>query len=65
MSGRLSFKEADTSKLTLNKMRFDLKSALIIPDARVLISYDRKELGQVGEGHFSPLGGFHTSTDSF
>ena len=58
-------KEADPSQLTLNKMRFDLKTALVNPDARVLINYDRKELGQVGGGHFSPLGGYHASTDSF
>ena len=46
-------------------MRYELKAALIDPDARVIINYDRKGFGQVGGGHFSPLGAYHVSTDSF
>ena len=46
-------------------MRYELKSALIDPYARVMINYDRKGLGQVGGGHFSPLGAYHEKTDSF
>jgi hypothetical protein len=46
-------------------MRYELKSALIDPYARVMINYDRKALGQVGGGHFSPLGAYHEKTDSF
>lgn len=53
------------SELTLQKMRYLLKAALIDPDARVIINYDRKGFGQVGGGHFSPLGAYHVSTDSF
>ena len=55
----------DPSQMQLNKMRYDLKTALINPDARVMINYDRKMLGQVGGGHFSPLGAYHQQTDSF
>lgn len=54
-----------SSELTLQKMRYELKAALIDPDARVIINYDRKGFGQVGGGHFSPLGAYHVSTDSF
>ena len=55
----------DPGQVSLLKMRYDLKAALIDPDARVMINYDRKGLGQVGGGHFSPLGAYHSSTDSF
>uniref|UniRef100_A0A7S2Q442 glutathione gamma-glutamylcysteinyltransferase n=1 Tax=Skeletonema marinoi TaxID=267567 RepID=A0A7S2Q442_9STRA len=57
--------EVDPSKTTLSKMRFDLTAALIDPDARVMINYHRQGLGQVGGGHFSPLGSYHPPTDSF
>jgi len=62
---QVTVQEVDPSKLTLSRMRYDLKAALIDPDARVMINYDRKGLGQVGGGHFSPLGAYHASTDSF
>lgn len=61
----VTVKNVDPSQLTLSRMRFDLKAALIDPDARVMINYDRKGLGQVGGGHFSPLGAYHEKTDSF
>lgn len=61
----VSVQEVDPSKLTLSRMRYDLKAALIDPDARVMINYDRKALGQVGGGHFSPVGAYHAPTDSF
>ena len=56
---------ADPLSLTVSRMRYELKSALIDPYARVMINYDRKGLGQVGGGHFSPLGAYHEKTDSF
>ena len=55
----------DPSTLSLPRMRYELKAALIDPYARVMINYDRKGLGQVGGGHFSPLGAYHEKTDSF
>ena len=61
----VTVQNADPSQLTLPKMRYDLKAALIDPDARVVINFDRKGLGQVGGGHFSPLGAYHAATDSF
>lgn len=61
----VTHQEVDPSKMTLSKMRYDLKAALIDPDARVMINYDRKGLNQVGGGHYSPLGAYHPPTDSF
>lgn len=61
----VAVQEVDSSQLSLSRMRFELKAALIDPDARVMVNYDRKGLGQVGGGHFSPLGAYHASTDSF
>ena len=61
----VTFQEVDPSKLSLSKMRYDLKAALIDPDARVMINFDRKGLNQVGGGHFSPVGAYHPPTDSF
>lgn len=61
----VSFQEVDPTKIDLSKMRYDLKAALIDPDARVLINYDRKMLNQVGGGHFSPVGAYHAATDGF
>jgi glutathione gamma-glutamylcysteinyltransferase len=32
-------------------------------DAVVVASYDRAAVGQTGSGHFSPIGGYHSSSD--
>jgi len=29
----------------------------------LIVSYSRKVLGQTGDGHFSPIGGYHKSRD--
>ena len=29
----------------------------------VVVSYSRKALGQTGDGHYSPVGGYHKDTD--
>ncbi len=61
----VTVQSVDPSQTTLLKMRYDLKAALIDPDARAMVNFDRKGLGQVGGGHFSPLGAYHAPTDSF
>lgn len=61
----VTVQEVDPTKITKSRMRYDLKAALIDPDARVMINYYRAELGQKGGGHFSPLGAYNASTDSF
>ena len=32
-------------------------------DPAMIVSYDRRALGQTGDGHFSPVGGYHASSD--
>lgn len=61
----VTVREVDPAHRSLSNVRFDLSAALIDPDARVMINYDRKGLGQLGGGHFSPLGAYDKSTDSF
>ena len=29
----------------------------------MIVSYSRKALGQTGDGHYSPIGGYHSATD--
>eukprot|EP00581_Thalassiosira_minuscula_P008474 CAMPEP_0183708584 /NCGR_PEP_ID=MMETSP0737-20130205/4850_1 /TAXON_ID=385413 /ORGANISM="Thalassiosira miniscula, Strain CCMP1093" /LENGTH=494 /DNA_ID=CAMNT_0025936479 /DNA_START=197 /DNA_END=1681 /DNA_ORIENTATION=+ len=58
-------REVDPSSLALSRMRYEMKAALVDPDARLMINYDRKGLGQMGGGHFSPIGAYHAPTDSF
>jgi len=55
----------DKTRVTLGKMRFDLRTALKEPHSRIIIGYSRKALGQVGGGHISPIGSYHPPTDSF
>ena len=32
--------------------------------AVLIVNYSRRTLGQTGDGHFSPIGGYHTGSDS-
>lgn len=32
-------------------------------DPALIVAYDRRALGQTGEGHFSPIGGYHRASD--
>eukprot|EP00551_Chaetoceros_affinis_P008616 CAMPEP_0203680560 /NCGR_PEP_ID=MMETSP0090-20130426/39682_1 /ASSEMBLY_ACC=CAM_ASM_001088 /TAXON_ID=426623 /ORGANISM="Chaetoceros affinis, Strain CCMP159" /LENGTH=557 /DNA_ID=CAMNT_0050548679 /DNA_START=163 /DNA_END=1836 /DNA_ORIENTATION=- len=55
----------DKSHITPGKMRFDLKNALSDPNSRVLVNYDRSAIGQVGGGHWSPVGSYSEKQDAF
>ena len=55
----------DDTHLTLSKMRYDMKVALSDPSSRLIVNYHRASAGQVGSGHFSPVGAYHQGTDSF
>jgi len=55
----------DKSHITLKKMRFDIKNALSDPNSRVLVNYDRSAIGQVGGGHWSPVGSYSEKEDAF
>lgn len=55
--------DADTH--TLESVRDTMKEALANPMARVMINYDRAAAGQIGGGHFSPVGAYSPSLDAF
>ena len=55
----------DKTHLTLGKVRYDLKNALVDPNSHILVNYDRDELGQVGGGHWSPVGSYSEKEDAF
>ena len=57
--------QLDDTHLTLSKMRYDMKNALADPSSRIIVNYHRAVAGQVGSGHFSPIGAYHSGTDSF
>jgi glutathione gamma-glutamylcysteinyltransferase len=45
-------------------LRGDVAAAAGDGGTVVIVAYDRRELGQTGGGHFSPLGGFHAERDA-
>jgi glutathione gamma-glutamylcysteinyltransferase len=50
---------------TLDEFRADLRAASTSPEGPVLaVSYSRRALGQTGDGHFSPVGGYHAGRDA-
>ena len=55
----------DPRQYTLDEVRKQLRLALADPMSRVMINYDRRALGQIGTGHFSPIGGYAEREDSF
>ena len=55
----------DTSKMSLDVMRQSMKSALKDPNSRLMVNYERTSVGQVGGGHFSPIGAYSYSLDAF
>lgn len=40
-----------------------LESCATVDGPVVVANYSRRALGQTGDGHFSPIGGFHAATD--
>ncbi len=55
----------DSTHMTIGKMRFDLKNALMDNNSRVLVNYDRSAVGQYGGGHWSPVGSYSEKEDAF
>lgn len=56
----------DPTIMSLDQMRDLLIRALHDPMAsRVMINYHRATVGQIGGGHFSPLGAYSSSQDAF
>jgi hypothetical protein len=52
------------STLTLSQFRDLITSSLSNPNQRMIVNFDRKALGQIGHGHFSPIGAYDSKTDS-
>jgi hypothetical protein len=55
----------DPTLITMDDFRQDMQEALANPDARVMINYYRKAVGQAGGGHWSPIGAYSPSMDAF
>jgi hypothetical protein len=53
------------SPLDLEGFRTIATAALADPDARVIVNFERKALGENGEGHHSPLGAYDATSDRF
>ena len=56
--------EADPSQTPYGEMKEIILKSLSNPNSRVLVNYHRTWLGQVGGGHFSPLGAYDPASDS-
>lgn len=49
---------------SLEQFRQSVKEATSSPqDLHIIVSYSRQVLGQTGDGHFSPIGGYHSERD--
>lgn len=55
----------DPSVISIDEFRRDLQESLVNSKSRVIINFDRKGAGQVGGGHFSPIGAFSPDMDAF
>ncbi|KAF4044723.1 Pleckstrin homology domain-containing proteinytochelatin [Phytophthora infestans] len=52
-----------TSDFTLEQFREIVKRSCATSSEIVVLNYSRKVLGQTGDGHFSPIGGYHAERD--
>lgn len=48
--------------ISCNEFENDIRYATSTPGVILVVSYSRAALGQTGNGHFSPAGGFHASS---
>eukprot|EP00540_Astrosyne_radiata_P007670 CAMPEP_0116842086 /NCGR_PEP_ID=MMETSP0418-20121206/11311_1 /TAXON_ID=1158023 /ORGANISM="Astrosyne radiata, Strain 13vi08-1A" /LENGTH=464 /DNA_ID=CAMNT_0004472637 /DNA_START=49 /DNA_END=1443 /DNA_ORIENTATION=- len=55
----------DPSKVSVDDMRQQILDALEHPGKRVIVHYDRSEVGQQGGAHFSPVGAYSKDKDAF
>jgi glutathione gamma-glutamylcysteinyltransferase len=54
----------DASVNTLDLFRSHVKLATSDNSVRLAVAYSRSGLGQLGDGHYSPIGAYHEPTDS-
>ncbi|KAG1701883.1 hypothetical protein DVH05_010374 [Phytophthora capsici] len=52
-----------TNDFTLEQFREIVKRSCATNSEIVVLNYSRKVLGQTGDGHFSPIGGYHAERD--
>eukprot|EP00644_Phytophthora_capsici_P000450 jgi/Phyca11/560311/estExt2_Genewise1.C_PHYCAscaffold_40872 len=52
-----------TNDFTLEQFREIVKRSCLTSSEIVVLNYSRKVLGQTGDGHFSPIGGYHAERD--
>jgi hypothetical protein len=52
------------SALTVAQLRNLIKSSLNNPQQRLIVNFNRQDVGQVGHGHFSPIGAYNSRIDS-
>ncbi|CAN5477286.1 phytochelatin synthase family protein [soil metagenome] len=52
------------AEVSLEQFRDSLKEALRSGDRMVLLNFDRKEVKELGGGHWSPIAAYHASSDS-
>jgi hypothetical protein len=57
--------QVNPALISRDRFRKDIRSALRNGQARVLINYNRPELGQTGGGHFSPIASYSKEQDTF
>lgn len=50
--------------LSISQFRKLITSSLSNPHHRLIVNFDRKALGQIGHGHFSPIGAYDSKSDS-
>lgn len=65
ISGIATAHHVNPDTLMIEDVRRELEEALKNSSKRVLVNFDRQELGQVGGGHFSPLGSYAKREDAF
>ncbi|CAI5744372.1 unnamed protein product [Peronospora destructor] len=61
--GVLMEKYRATSDFSLEQFRNLVKRTCATSSEIVVLNYSRQVLGQTGEGHFSPIGGYHAERD--
>jgi len=51
------------SQISLLEFRSEVERCCSLPHEHLIVSYSRKAFLQTGDGHFSPLGGWHAASD--
>lgn len=52
------------ANLSAGSLRVLIKDSLADPHARIIVDFSRRTLGQIGDGHYSPLVAYDSASDS-